>query len=99
MRRANPADLQRWLRGEPPEEDHLPPRQRAAELLGFGLRTVEGWTARAFCDRAGADYLDLAGETLEELGAEGLLTVTEDSVRPTMRGLLFADMIARRLLF
>jgi oxygen-independent coproporphyrinogen-3 oxidase len=98
VRRANPPDLARWLGGEPPEEDRLPPPQRAAEVLGFGLRTVEGWTAREFRERTGRGYLNLAGDTLTELAGEGLLALADDAVRPTTRGLLFADMIARRLL-
>jgi oxygen-independent coproporphyrinogen-3 oxidase len=98
VRRANPADLSRWLQGEPPAEDRLPAPQRAAELLAFGLRTIEGWTAREFRARTGADYLRLAGDALGELAGQGLLILTDDAVRPTTRGLLFADMIARRLL-
>jgi ABC-type hemin transport system substrate-binding protein len=35
---------------------------------------------------------------LRELSAEGLLEMTPDAVRPTERGLLFADHVARRLL-
>lgn len=98
MRWANPPDLDRWLRDEPAEQDRLPPPQRAAELLGIGLRTVEGWTAREFRERAGADYRALAGATLEDLAREGLLVLTDEAVRPTTRGLLFADLVARRLL-
>ena len=99
VRYANPADLERWLGGEPPAEDRLPPAQRAAEILGVGLRTAEGWTVDEFRRRTGADYLALAGMELEALAAEGLLALTDRAVRPTTRGLLFADMIARRLLY
>lgn len=98
VRRANPPDLRAWLDGAPPEDDRLGPEQRAAEVLGLGLRTVEGWTRREFRRRTGLDFRRMRGEALEALAGDGLLTLTDDAVRPTERGLLFADLVARRLL-
>jgi len=98
VRTMNPRDLRRWLAGAPPEEDRLPPLKRAAELLGLGLRTLSGWARQEFRQRTGMDYAEIRGEALEELAGEGLLKITEDAVRPTERGLLFADHVADRLL-
>jgi len=98
LRWTKAADLRRWLDGAPPERDPLPRPRRAAELLALGLRTVRGWGAEEFRARTGFDYRSLRGDELERLAAEGLILLAEDGVRPTERGLLFADMIERRLL-
>jgi len=98
VRRANPPDLRRWLEGAPPEEDRLPPPKRAAELLGLGLRTVRGWGRDEFLADTGVDYAGAFADALQELVAQGLLEMEETSVRPTERGLLFADYVADRLL-
>ncbi len=98
VRRANPPSLSRWLEGAPPEEDRLPPPARAAELLGLGLRTVRGWDRDEFLARTGMDYLAIRGDVLHELVAQGFTRMDEASVRPTERGLLFADHVADRLL-
>ena len=98
VRRANPASLQRWLDGAPPEEDRLPPLARAAELLGLGLRTVRGWQRDEFRARTGMDYAAIRAAALQELAEHGLLDMDATSVRPTERGLLFADYVADRLL-
>jgi oxygen-independent coproporphyrinogen-3 oxidase len=94
----NPWDLDRWLAGGESARDVLPPEKRAAEVLGFGLRTVRGWTAEEFRRRTGSDYLKIRGSALRELAREGLLEITGWGVRPTGRGLLLADYVARTLL-
>jgi oxygen-independent coproporphyrinogen-3 oxidase len=99
VRRTNRADLEAWLNGAAPEEDRLPPAARAAEILALGLRTTKGWTREEFRSRTGFDYLELRGEVLTELAREGLLEVHgSDAIRPTARGLLFADRVGRCLL-
>jgi oxygen-independent coproporphyrinogen-3 oxidase len=98
VRWTNPADLGAWLAGAPPVEDPLPPEARAAEVLGFGLRTVRGWAREEFLGRTGFDYAELRRQALAELAADGLLEMSGDVLRPTRRGLLFADRVARRLL-
>ena len=69
-----------------------------AELLAFGLRTVSGWERTRFRECTGFDYLDLRGDILRRLAAERLLALAPGRVRPTRRGLLFADHVARELL-
>jgi len=94
----NVEDLHGWLDGAEPDPDPLPPPKRAGELLGVGLRTVRGWNRDEFLSRVGIDFMRLRGAELRELADQGLLVLTDDAVRPTERGLLFADMVARRLL-
>jgi len=96
--RSNPADLERWLRGSPPEPDALPPADRARETLGLGLRTATGWHCGLFRERTGFGYLELCGSALRALAADGLLELTDDRVQPTQLGMLFADRVARRLM-
>ncbi len=99
LRWTNPPDLKRWLDSAAPrEEDALPAPARAAELLAFGLRTVSGWERASFGDCTGFDYLELRGDILRSLAAEGLLVLTPERVCPTRLGLLFADHVARELL-
>jgi len=98
LRWTNPAPLDAWLRRVAPTEDPLPDAARAAEILAFGCRTVEGWSGARFRERTGFDWLTLRGEALRELANDGLLEVTDERLRPTRRGLLFADLVAERLL-
>ncbi len=58
---ANPADLEAWLRGDPPVEDALEPEARAVEILITGLRTVNGWTRNQFRDATTFDFLEFRG--------------------------------------
>ena len=94
----NPADLNAWLAGTAPEVDRLQAAERAAEVLAFGLRTVDGWTPELFRTATGLDYCELRGEAIGTLVADGLLEFTPSCLRPTRRGLLFADTVAERLL-
>jgi oxygen-independent coproporphyrinogen III oxidase len=94
----NPADIGAWLDGRPPDRDHLPPARRAAEILALGLRTTAGWTRPQFRAATGTDIIESYGDILAELAGHGLLELTDDAVRPTERGLLLADAVARRLL-
>jgi oxygen-independent coproporphyrinogen-3 oxidase len=98
VRRANPPNLAIWLRGTEVEEDRLSPEARAAELLAFGLRTVSGWNLTQFRERTGYDAMAMRGEVLAELLQLRLLTLEDDCLCPTSRGLLFADLVAERLL-
>ena len=100
LRWSNPPSLARWLRPRCRREfDRLPPSRRAAEVLAFGLRTVRGWVPARFRERTGFDYADLRGPVLRRLVAQGLLYRDwERRLRPTRKGLLFHDTVARELL-
>jgi oxygen-independent coproporphyrinogen-3 oxidase len=97
-RYTNPADLDAWLAGTPPEPDVLSPAARAAEILASGLRTTIGWTATQFRATTGHNYAELRGPVLRQLADQGLLVIESDALRPTEQGLLFADHLARELL-
>jgi oxygen-independent coproporphyrinogen-3 oxidase len=97
-RRTNPADLTAWLGHSEPEVDELPPADRAAEILAFGLRTVKGWDLKLFQNRTGIDALKLRGDAIEELTKLNLAVLEESNLRPTKRGLLFADLMAEKLI-
>lgn len=96
-RYTNPPDLERWLAGEPPEADELPPAERAVEILASGLRVTDGWTPQHFRQRTGYHYHDLRGDTLAELEAAGLIHDNTANLCLTNRGLLLADYVAREL--
>ena len=53
VRRTNPP-LFRWLAGEPPKEEAIPPLEHAKEALMMGLRTREGVDLKALAQRTGA---------------------------------------------
>lgn len=98
VRRSNRPSLQQWLDGAPPEIDSLPPEDRAAEILAFGMRVVSGWERHLFRERTGFDARTIRGPQLCELARLGLLTLTPDAAIPTPKGLLFNDEIAMRLI-
>ena len=91
-------DLTRWLQDEPPDADRLPPEDRAAEILAFGLRTAAGWEREQFRRATGFDCEAFRGAVIGALADEGFLVADTDRIRPTRRGLLFADLVAERLL-
>ena len=61
----------------------------AADRVWLGLRTSEGVAAEAL---AGHPRL------LDWLGASGLAAVDGDPIRPSLRGFLYSDQVARRVL-
>jgi oxygen-independent coproporphyrinogen III oxidase len=61
----------------------------AADRVWLGLRTADGVPAEALADRPGL---------VDWLGARGLAEVTPDRIRPTLRGFLYSDQVARRVL-
>ena len=93
-----PPNLAQWLRHEPPERDTLPQRERACEILAFGMRTTDGWNWNRFTERTGFDPMVLRGEQLFTLKKRGLLDVDSTGARPTRLGLLFNDDILSELI-
>lgn len=67
----------------------LAPADLAADRVWLGLRTSEGVAAEAL---AGHPRL------LDWLGASELADVDADPIRPTLRGFLYSDQVARRVL-
>ncbi len=97
-RYANPPNLHRWLRSSHREADVLALEGRAREILAFGLRTVGGWSLSRFRARTGFDPMALCADEIRGLAEDGLLIIEPDCLRPTDRGLLFADTVAERII-
>ncbi len=95
---ANPADLDRWLAGEPPAADRLSAADRAVEILITGLRVVDGWSHEQFGAVTGFHWDELRGEIIGRLIDERLLSAGADRLCATKRGMLLSDHVARELL-
>ena len=92
------SDLRAWLDGAPPEVDRIPRRSRLGEVLMMGLRTVRGWTRAEYEAAVGCTW-DCFSEQLGNLVERGLITLTDDAVSPTGRGLAFWNDVAETLVF
>ncbi len=93
-----PADFGKWWAGGGPDYDIIPAESRAAEMLAFGLRRTDGWSLDRFYERTGFSPWQIAGTALEQLAARGLVSRTDNRLKPTARGLLFADTIFEELI-
>ncbi len=91
-------NLSKWLDGEYADMDILPSDKRDAEILAFGMRTVDGWTWLQFAECVGVDAKVLRGKELARLERLGLVHIDDKGFRPTARGLLFNDDIVMDLL-
>jgi oxygen-independent coproporphyrinogen-3 oxidase len=67
------------------------------ETSFLGLRTTTGIDRRGFRQRFGHDLVDSLSGRLEALVGADLLEVTQSHLRPTERGIWFADELAVRL--
>jgi len=91
VRETNVRQAPRYLRGERTGEvTTSPPDELAIDLLWLGLRTRDG-VAAADIAAAGRDAV------VQSLIEEGLCEAGGDRIRPTLRGFLYNDRIARRL--
>jgi oxygen-independent coproporphyrinogen-3 oxidase len=61
----------------------------AADRVWLGLRTADGVEAEALAGH---------GRLVDWLGQSGLAVVGPDRIRPTLRGFLYSDQVARRVL-
>jgi putative oxygen-independent coproporphyrinogen III oxidase len=77
-------------------EEILSPAQLALEAVMLGLRRTAGIDLARFAARHGCDLVAANSELVEELIADGLLTLANHSLAPTARGLAVADALARR---
>ena len=64
----------------------------------MGLRTVQGWTREEFESASGCTW-NCFKEQLDVLSERGLVTLADDAVAPTERGLTFWNDIAESLVF
>ena len=80
---AAPADQRRA------SADSLDRAELAADRVWLGLRTRDGVPADALAGQPGL---------LDWLGESGLAEVSADRIRPTLRGFLYSDQVARRVM-
>jgi oxygen-independent coproporphyrinogen-3 oxidase len=64
---------------------------RAFEAVALGLRRVDGFSRATFAAEFGADPLERFAEAVGDGQAADLLEVTDDAIRLTARGRLFAN--------
>jgi oxygen-independent coproporphyrinogen-3 oxidase len=93
----NERDLDRYIgRTESGERalagsEELDEPTRAFEAVALGLRRVDGFSRVAFATEFGADPLERFGAAIGEGTAADLLEVSDDAIRLTPRGRLFAN--------
>jgi oxygen-independent coproporphyrinogen-3 oxidase len=93
----NERDLDRYIgRTESGERavaggEELDEPTRAFEAVALGLRRVEGFSRVAFATEFGADPLERFGAAIGQGTADDLLEVSDESIRLTARGRLFAN--------
>lgn len=97
-RRKNPDNWEDWLAGTPAELDFLPPERRAAEILAFAFRTLDGWRWSDFRQTTGFEPFQLRGLALERAARLGLISLDADGARPTPQGLRYNDDLLEMLL-
>ena len=68
------------------------------EVLMLGLRAVAGVSRAHYRERFCADLTEHHGHRIDELVRQGLLRLEADRLRPTPRGIWFADELALRIL-
>lgn len=88
--------------GDPPQVvgarlQRSDPRLARLELLLLGLRTTAGVSLDRYRARFGSDATADHRDALQRLSAWGLLEQAEGRLRPTRRGIWFADELATQL--
>ncbi|WP_337843995.1 radical SAM family heme chaperone HemW [Thermus sp.] len=96
LRRTNPP-LPRWLAGEAPREEAIPPLEYAKEALMLGLRLREGVDLEALSARTGLPLRPLLWERAGTLEAKGLLRREGARIRPTPRAFALLHRIILEL--
>ncbi len=101
---ANVSDITEYVRlveaGQRPVgfEEELTTKQLAEEMVFLRLRTSDGLDQNEFERKTGMSfYCDHRQERLDEFVQEGLLRRQGTTWLPTLKGMLFADGMARRL--
>ncbi|MFN4074004.1 MAG: radical SAM family heme chaperone HemW [Thermus sp.] len=96
LRRTNPP-LPRWLLGEPPQEEAIPPLEHAKESLMLGLRLREGVDVGAVEGRTGLNLWPRLQPAAASLAEAGLLQVEGPRLRPTRRAFPLLHQVVLRL--
>jgi oxygen-independent coproporphyrinogen-3 oxidase len=79
-------------------EETLSPLELSREIIFLGLRNAEGIDEDDFFAKTGIELrADGRGELLQKYADSGLIKRTGKKYIPTSKGMLFADMMARKL--
>lgn len=95
-----PASLKQWLQNDPPEIDEITPDARRNEIFAINLRTVKGWSKKAWMSLPCADSWEKRVEIGEKLQKfyPGALTIAPDRIKLSRLGLLYWNNIAQDIL-
>jgi len=77
--------------------ESLSSRRAAAEALIMGLRMSRGINRRSLETRYGVNLTDLVGEALEKYSGEGLIEMSDDTIRLTDRAYFVSNTIFREI--
>ncbi|MBN2036635.1 MAG: radical SAM family heme chaperone HemW [Chitinispirillaceae bacterium] len=98
-------DVQRYCTtveaGERPYEfiETIDPEKLAAEMLFLGLRRSDGINENNFVEKSGYVFLEyIHRQKIEEFEKQGLLRYAKPYWRPSSKGMLMADAMARALI-
>lgn len=85
--------------GTPPisERECLSTEDQARELLAIGLRQMDGINFEQFSKQTGFSALNLFAPIENELTDAGLISINEESIRLTQKGILVCDWIASKI--
>ncbi|MCP4364514.1 MAG: radical SAM family heme chaperone HemW [Planctomycetes bacterium] len=78
--------------------ERLTPRRRAAETVIMSLRMTSGIGERDFAGRTGFSLLELYGDVIDRLCRLGLLSMRQNRLRLTRKGLFVADSVMMEFL-
>jgi len=99
VRYKNVADLNRYIdaidadSNARVEDERRTPEQRARETAMLELRLIEGLDRGCFARRFGQDPIAFFDHAVKRNVENGLLTVTDNHIRLTRKGLLLADRV------
>jgi oxygen-independent coproporphyrinogen-3 oxidase len=75
----------------------LTAEQELIEVVMLSLRTAAGIDLQGFHARFGRDFRQSFGSAVEELSAQGLLTLEAGRCAPTLRGMLYSNTLTAAL--
>lgn len=92
--------LRRMERGQSPtaEREAISVEQFARERAAFGVRVLDGIQFREFQKATGVDLRELCESAVDRSVNEELIEVSDDVLKLSERGVLFADTVASRFL-
>lgn len=96
-----PASLNEWLAGIPPEIDTLSPRKRCSEIFAVNLRTTRGWTPALWSKVPAADAWECRQQAIRRASQEtspDFFDISPERITLSAQGLLFWNTIAEALL-